>query len=84
MATFRFEATIFQEYLRQTGVTQEFTKPATPEQNAHIESHYSIVESAVCQRFEFQNLEDFKEVMTRWKKFYNFERIHDGLAYKSP
>jgi len=80
----QFEATIVQEYLRQKGVNQEFTKPATPEQNAHIESYHSIMESAVCQRFEFENLEDFKQIMTRWKKFYNFERIHGGLGYKSP
>ena len=80
----QFEALLVQEYLRQKGVTQEFTKPATPEQNAHIEAYHSIMESAVCQRFEFENLQDFKEVMTRWKKFYNFERIHGALGYKSP
>jgi len=79
----QFEATIVQEYLRQKGVMQEFTKPATPEQNAHIEAYHSIMESAVCQRFEFQNIEDFKQIMSRWKKFYNFQRIHGGLGYKS-
>lgn len=80
----QFEATIVQEYLRQKGVNQEFTKPATPQQNAHIESYHSILESAVCQRFEFEDLQDFKQVMHRWKKFYNFERIHGGLQYMSP
>lgn len=80
----QFEATIVQDYLRQKGVIQEFTKPATPEQNAHIEAYHSIMESAVCQRFEFENLEDFKQTMTRWRKFYNFQRIHGGLGYKSP
>ena len=76
----QFEATIVQEYLRQKGVNQEFTKPATPQQNAHIESYHSILESAVCQRFEFEDLQDFKQVMHRWKKFYNFERIHGGVS----
>ena len=80
----QFEALIVQEFLKNKGVIQEFTKPATPEQNAHIESYHSIMESAVCQRFEFQNLQDFQETMVRWKKFYNFERIHGGLKYKSP
>jgi transposase InsO family protein len=80
----QFEALIVQEYLRRKGVTQEFTKPATPEQNAHIESYHSIMESAVCQRIDFENIDDFKEVMVKWKKFYNFERIHGGLNYRSP
>jgi transposase InsO family protein len=80
----QFEALIVQDYLKQKGVVQEFTKPATPEQNAHIESYHSIMESAVCQRFEFENVSDFRETMTRWKNFYNFKRIHGGLGYKSP
>lgn len=80
----QFEALIVQNYLKQKGVIQEFTKPATPEQNAHIESYHSIMESAVCQRFEFENIDDFKDTMVRWKNFYNFNRIHGGLGFKSP
>jgi putative transposase len=40
----------------------------------------------VCQRFEFEfeNLMDFKQIMTIWKKSFNFDRIHGGLGYKSP
>jgi hypothetical protein len=30
----QFEADIVQKYLKEKGVTQEFTKPATPQQNA--------------------------------------------------
>jgi hypothetical protein len=80
----QFEALVVQNYLKSKGVTQEFTKPATPQQNAHIESYHSVMESAVCQRFEFMDLQDFKETMSRWKKFYNFNRIHGGLKYNSP
>lgn len=80
----QFEALVVQNYLKSKGVTQEFTKPATPQQNAHIESYHSVMESAVCQRFEFMNLQDFKDTMTRWKNFYNFERIHGGIEFQSP
>ena len=37
-ATIRFEADIVQQYMRPKGVVQEFTLPATPQQNADIES----------------------------------------------
>src|SRR5690554_7654096 len=80
----QFIASIVQEYFVKKGVSQEFTKPATPEQNAHIESYHSIMESAVCQRFEYKNLKDLKTTMSRFRKFYNFERIHGGLGYLSP
>ncbi len=80
----QFEAAIVQQYLKEKGITQQFTWPATPQQNAHIESYHSIMESAICQRFEFEDLNDFTNTMNRWKKFYNFDRIHGALNYKSP
>lgn len=80
----QFIATLVQEFLAESNIFQEFTKPATPEQNAHIESYHSIMESAVCQRFEFENMQDFKQTMERFKIFYNFHRIHGGIGYTSP
>ncbi|WP_229236342.1 integrase core domain-containing protein [Emticicia sp. TH156] len=70
--------------MRTKGVVQEFTLPATPQQNAHIESYHSILKSAVCQRIEFENLENAKDFMNRFREFYNFKRIHVGLGFKSP
>jgi hypothetical protein len=32
--------------------------------NAHIEAYHSIMESAICQRFEFENLEELKKTMS--------------------
>lgn len=80
----QFEADIVQQYMRTKGVVQEFTLPATPKQNAHIESYHSILESAVCQRMEFENLENARDIMNRFREFYNFNRIHGGLGFKSP
>jgi putative transposase len=80
----QFVASAVQEYFVQKNVIQEFTKPSTPQQNAHIESYHSIMESAVCQRIEFENAEDFTQTMNRFRNFYNFNRIHGGLNYTSP
>ena len=80
----QFVAGLVQEYFAKKNIVQEFTKPSTPQQNAHIESYHSIMESAVCQRFEFENKKDFIATMQRFRKFYNFDRIHGGLAYNSP
>ena len=52
----QFVADVVQTYFRDRNVIQEFTKPATPEQNAHIESYHSILERAVCKRYEFESL----------------------------
>jgi transposase InsO family protein len=71
-------------FFAENDVVQEFTKPATPEQNAHIESYHSIVERVICQRFEFESMPDAYATFERWIGFYNHKRIHSGIKYLSP
>lgn len=80
----QFIAQAVQDYILSIGAKQEFTKPATPQMNAHIEAYHSIMESAICQRFEFENLEELKKTMSDFQFFYNFERIQSGIEFKSP
>lgn len=80
----QFEAKAVQLYFQQKRITQEFCKPATPEQNAHIESYHSIVEKVVCQRYEFETLKECQNTFNRFVKFYNNKRIHSGVGYQSP
>jgi transposase InsO family protein len=47
-------------------------------------SYHSIMESTVCQKFEFNNISDAKEIMNQFRDFYNFERIHSGINFQSP
>ena len=71
-------------FFAKNDIVQEFTKPATPEQNAHIESYHSIVERVICQRFEFESLTQAYDTFQRWLHFYNHKRIHSGIEYTSP
>ena len=81
----QFTAAVVQQYFEhKENVVQEFCKPATPQQNAHIESYHSIMERVVCQRFEFENLPDCQQTMNRFVQFYNYKRIHSGVGYISP
>ena len=72
------------EHFATHGIEHEFTRPATPEQNAHIESYHSIVESVICQQYTFTDLRHANEVLARWERFYNYKRIHSGVGYVSP
>lgn len=80
----QFIAEEVQLYFQSKGITQEFCKPATPEQNAHIESYHSILERVICQRYEFKSLLEAQNTFNRFVKFYNFDRIHSGVGYQSP
>lgn len=80
----QFVAKLTQDYLLKEGIIQEFTKPATPQQDAHIEAFHSIIERAICQRFLFEDLKDLDKTMKEFIDFYNFDRIHSGTGYTSP
>lgn len=80
----QFESNLLRDYLESKQIVQEFTKPATPEQNAHIESYHSIITNAVCRKFEFESLQHALDVFMRWEIFYNEQRIHSGSGYTSP
>lgn len=80
----QFESGLVREYLKEKEVAQEFTKPATPEQNAHIESYHSSLERAICRKYEFGTYDELAGKMDQWAMFYNYDRIHSGAGYKSP
>lgn len=80
----QMESHLVQQYFADREVTQEFTRPATPEQNAHIESYHSIIERVICARYEFEDLSEAVDTFNRWLNFYNYERLHSGTNYLSP
>ena len=80
----QFEAGLFREYLQEMSIDHEFTHVATPQENCYIESFHSIVESAVCARYDFGNLEEAKQTFNRFMNFYNHDRIHGSLGMLSP
>ncbi len=80
----QFVAQLVRNQLIEMKINQEFTKPATPEQNAHIESYHSIVERTICQKYQFESLKEANDTFDRFQKFYNHERVHSGIGYTSP
>lgn len=79
-----FYSKSFQQACRDYGLRQEFITPYTPQQNGMIERFFrSLKEECVwLHRFE-----DFKHALTEvkaWMTFYNEERPHMALKYKSP
>ncbi len=80
----QFTAAMIREYLAEMQLVQEFTRPATPQQNGHVEAWHSIVDRSICRKMELQSLEHARQVMDSFIRFYNDDRIHSGIGYKSP
>lgn len=80
----QFVANELAEALRQLKITHEFTHPGVPEENAFIESWHSIVHREVAERFEFASFDEADETLKRHRRWYQFERLHGSLNYRTP
>jgi putative transposase len=70
--------------LQAIGVEHEFIRPATPQQNAHVESFHAVLASALLNRFEFRDEDDAREHLVAFRAFYNHERVHSATCYYPP
>jgi putative transposase len=67
-------------YRSMMNIPHERIHPATPKEDAHIESFNSILEREVIRRFEFEILEEAKTTISRYVDFYNNERLYSGIV----
>ncbi len=80
----QFIANDVRQFLRAAEAKQEFTHIATPEENSYIEAYHSILQTEVVERFEFTGYYDAKLTIAAYVDFYNNNRIHSGINYKTP
>jgi putative transposase len=80
----QFVSRIVELFLSSCNIAHERIHPATPKEDAHIESFNSILEKEVIRRFEFSSFEDAENTISRFIAFYNNERLHSAIDYRTP
>ena len=80
----QFVSRMVELFLSSLSVPHERIHPATPKEDAHIESFNSILEKEVIRRFEFSSFEGAMKTTDRFIAFYNNERLHSAIDYKAP
>lgn len=80
----QFVAKDLAEALKAIGVAHEFIRPATPQQNAHVESFHAVLARALLNRVEFRDEQDARDHLMAFRAFYNHERIHSATCYYPP
>jgi len=80
----QFIAAAVRAYLKEKGVYQEFSRVATPEDNAYIEALHSNLQREVIDRFEFDSIYHAQMIIDRYYKWYNEKRRHGSLEGKTP
>ena len=80
----QFIAHAVREFLREKNILQEFSRVATPEDNAFIEALHSNLQREVIDRFEFDSVYHAQMVIDRYYKWYNQQRRHGSLKGQTP
>lgn len=70
--------------LESLGIAHEFIRPATPQQNGHIESFHNTVTRLVCNRHIFQDIEHAREIFEEFYHAYNQTRAMKSLLSYPP
>ena len=66
------------------GVTLDFSRPGKPTDNAFIEAFNGRFRAECLNAHWFMSLEDARQKMEAWRKYYNEERPHGAIGQKAP
>ena len=79
-----FQSRRFRQACRDYRLQQEFITPYTPEQNGIIERFFRSLKEECVWQHVFPNFDDARRVIRDWVYWYNHERPHQALGYRSP
>ena len=72
------------KYLASLGMTQSFSKPHTPRDNAVMESFFATLKQEELYRARYRSERDLKQSIKDYIDFYNNERLHSLYGYIPP
>ena len=93
-----FSSKSFTKMIKDYNFEQEFITPYTPQQNGMIAGNFLLRKTAFASferffrtikeeciwHYNFKSLKEANNIISRWIAFYNQERKHSALQYKTP
>lgn len=80
----QYTSTTFRKLLRMNKVVQSFSDPGQPHDNAVMESFFSFMKREEIYRTQYKSEQQFVKSVDNYIEFYNTQRPHSTLNYKTP
>jgi len=74
----------YHDLLKAAGMIRSMSRKATPQDNAKVESFFHSMKAEVIHKRHFKNVYEAVALIMEYLNFYNEERLHSSLEYKSP
>ena len=79
-----YRARVLKNYLSARNVTQSISKPGVPYDNSVMESFFSSMKREELYRGKYRSERELRAAIDKYIQFYNTERPHETLRYKTP
>lgn len=80
----QFIAKDFKEYIRLTGMSHVRTSPFYPQSNGKLERYHKTIKTECIRPKVALSLEDARNQLADYIRFYNDERLHSAIGYIAP
>lgn len=81
----QYTSDMFENYMQTNGFIHSFSRKGNPYDNACIESFHSVMKKEEIYRHTYQDYEECRKALFEFiESWYNCQRIHSALGYKTP
>lgn len=74
----------FRNLLHNYGVTQSFSTPGVPYDNAPMESFFASLKVEEIHRYRYHGISDLAASLKEYLEFYNHKRPHSSIGNQTP
>ena len=74
----------YRDMVEEAGMVRSMSRKGNPLDNARVESFFHTMKSELVHHRTFENCIDAVSHIIEYIEFYNRERLHSSLGYKSP
>lgn len=81
----QYTSDLFENYMKSNGFIHSFSRKGNPYDNACIESFHSVMKKEEIYLHIYKDFEECRKALFEYiESWYNRQRIHSALGYKTP